>query len=65
MQLKAPAIDAVLTLRDTYGRTLMQARPSGLDAQLDLSGLPAGVYLLELQAKGKASTVQRLEVFPR
>jgi Secretion system C-terminal sorting domain len=65
VQLKEPATDAVLTLRDTYGRTLLQARPRGLDAQLDLSGLPAGVYLLELQAKGKASTVQRVEVFPR
>ncbi|WP_216690370.1 T9SS type A sorting domain-containing protein [Hymenobacter siberiensis] len=56
---------ATLTLRDALGRTVRTetvALPlTGLRHELDLSGLPAGIYAVQVQA-GKATATRRLVV---
>ena len=49
---------ATLTVLDVLGRTLnTQTAPTNARAELDLTGLPAGLYTLRVQAGG--STVTR------
>jgi hypothetical protein len=56
---------ATLTLRDALGRTLRTATvalpAAGLRHQVDLSGLPAGIYAVQVQA-GTTGGTQRLVV---
>lgn len=56
---------ATLTLLDALGRTLRTSTvalpPAGLHHELDLSGLPAGVYAVQVQA-GAATATRRLLV---
>ena len=55
VRLAAPA--TLLEVRDLLGRSVLSIQPTGLATQLDLSGLPAGTYVL--QAEGTAGTGTR------
>ncbi|WP_210516964.1 T9SS type A sorting domain-containing protein [Hymenobacter terricola] len=66
VQLPAqPGTAATLTLRDALGRALRTATvalpPAGLRHELDLTGLPAGLYALQVRA-GAATATRRLVV---
>ncbi|WP_210516959.1 T9SS type A sorting domain-containing protein [Hymenobacter terricola] len=61
VQLPAqPGTAATLTLRDALGRTVRTATvalpPAGLRHELDLTGLPAGLYALQVRAGATAGT---------
>ena len=41
---------------DLLGRTMLALHPAGTTAQVDLSGLPAGSYLVQAQSAAGTST---------
>ena len=49
-------------LRDALGREVMQQRVAGYQNTVPLQGLGAGVYVLELQDRGRRVAVQRVVV---
>jgi len=57
------ATTATLTVLDALGRTL-RIQPAALNAkaELDLAGLPAGLYAVRVQAGGSTTATRRLVV---
>lgn len=53
-----------LVLRDALGQLVLHARTEGRMQQVDLQGLPAGVYSVELQRDGVRQRSSRLVVQP-
>jgi hypothetical protein len=57
-------MNAVVTISDIYGRTVLQQEMETLDSrpeQFNLSGYPAGFYLVKIKA-GSASTVRKMVI---
>jgi hypothetical protein len=55
--------NALLTLRDLAGRKILIVRSENQSEKIDISSLPAGVYLLEINMVGKIQT-QKCIVHP-
>lgn len=63
--LGKPVTALEVKVRDTQGRLLRTLRPTGSDFSMDLSGLAAGLYFVELSAPGTGRSTQKIELFPR
>ena len=53
-------IDKIIVL-DIYGRQLKIVYPDDTMCRIDMSGLPAGIYLLRVEAGGSVSTAKILK----
>ncbi|MBF9238518.1 PQQ-dependent sugar dehydrogenase [Hymenobacter sp. BT683] len=56
--VQLPKANALLTLRDLVGRTVLTLRAAGTTATLDLSNLRPGTYLLQAQTAAGSATRQ-------
>jgi hypothetical protein len=48
-----PLQNALLTLSDTQGKTILQSTCNGLSCTLNLKSLPKGVYTLNIENEGR------------
>jgi hypothetical protein len=62
VKLAMPAASARYTLRNVLGQTIATQAFQGAAVQVSTEGLPAGTYVLSLEADGKAPVAQRVVV---
>jgi hypothetical protein len=60
IMVRIPDIQGIANIRlfDMYGKTLMQRSSGQVNTQLDVSTLPAGVYMVKVMNNGKESTMK-------
>ncbi len=60
VMVRIPGIQGMANIRlfDMYGKTLMQRSSGQVNTQLDVSTLPAGVYMVNVMNNGKESTMK-------
>ena len=60
VQLATPATAATFTLRNALGQVVLTRPFAGAATEVSLTGFAAGLYLLSVQADGKATATQRV-----
>jgi zinc metalloprotease ZmpB len=65
VSVDAPVGTLSWQLRDCLGRQVRTAQQNGTQFSVELGDMGAGIYFLEIVAKGFAPTVQRVELLPR
>lgn len=60
LNLNIPDIKGAATVRvfDVYGKMVMQQTTSNVNAEMDLSRLPAGVYMIKVMRSGKENSIK-------